>query len=383
MKKIFTLSAFSLMALAAQAQISLDQSGYASWTPGTSSFKGVTNFTATPANNGSWDLSTATYGTTFTTTRFATTIPGLSQVTFGEDMYYSFGSFGYSNIIGGAITAAGYQRFGENMARQAFGLGTLTGNTNDSLVFNQQVVTYSAPRTMIAFPATTGSTWSSNYNYHTGFAITVAMYSLNNTPGERRTYVERADSVKGWGQMRVKDASGHATGYMDVLAVETSVKVKDSFYLAGSPAPAPMLSAFGLSQGQIENTYYTYYYRAGEIDPVLTIEYDNASRSNIVSSYTHTDRLPSDVKNMALSGDIKLYPNPSANGDITLYAQELNSGSWTYEVMNIAGQIIAVGHLQANNGNATLHISNYAQGLHYLSLHKDGVVQATKTLVLQ
>ncbi len=383
MKKIFTLSALSLMTFAAQAQITLNQSGYASWAPGTSSFKGVTNFTATPANSGNWDLSTATYGTPFTTSRFATTIPGLSQVTFGEDMYYSFGAFGYSNTIGSAITASGYQRFGEDMTRQAFGLGALTGNTNDSLIFNQQVIAYSAPRTIIAFPATTGSTWSSDYNYHTAFAITVAMYSLNNTPGERRTYVERADSVKGWGQMRIKDASGNATGYMDVLAVETSIKVKDSFYLAGSPAPAPMLGAFGLSQGQIENTYYTYYYRAGEIDPVLTVEYDNASRTNIVSSYTHSDRLPSNVKNLALNNNIKLYPNPSVNGDITISAQELNSGNWTYEVMSTAGRKIAAGNVQTDHGSATLHISNYVPGLHYVSLNKDGIVHAIKPLVLQ
>ncbi len=383
MKKIFTLSALSLMVLAANAQITLNQAGYAAWTPGTSTFRGVTNFTATPANGGSWDLSGATYGSAFTQTRTALTMPGLPQVTFGEASVYGSGTFSYATSVGEGITVDGYQRFGESLDRQAIPLGSLTGDTDDSLVFNAQVVTYSAPRTIIAFPATANSTWSSDYNFQTDFAITLGMYMLNNAPCARRTYVERADSVKGWGTMRVNDLNGKVSKDLDVLAVEATIKVKDSFFLNSTPAPAPMLSAFGLTQGQIETTYYTYYYRDGEIDPLLTIEYDDASRSTIASSYAHADRLPLSIKDFKLNNSIKLYPNPSVNGNINIEANELNDGNWSYDVINIAGQKVAAGQLQVAGGKVSISIANYAPGTHYLTLSKNGVGQVIKAITLQ
>ncbi|RYE24899.1 MAG: T9SS type A sorting domain-containing protein [Sphingobacteriales bacterium] len=386
MKKIFTFSALSLMALGANAQVTLTQSSYAGFSSTAAvGHMGVSGLTlGMPANNSVWDLSTVNYDPYVSTIRQSLSISSLPQATFGEYSGYGFGSFGYGVTLAEGITANGYQRFGEEIHRQAYGLGTLTGNINDSLIFNEQVVAYSSPRNMIAFPATAGSSWQSVYNYATDFNVTIASYMLNNTPCKRVTYVEHTDTVKGWGQMRLKvPLSTDPTGYMDVLAVEATIKVKDSFFLNGSPAPAPMLSAFGLTQGQIENSYYTYYYRADEINPLLKLEFADANRTPVTSGQTSFTNLPLNVKNVLLSKTIQMYPNPSTDGNITLKANELNSGNWTFELVNVAGQKVATGHLSVNNGTATFNIGKNVAGTYYLNMTRDGVRQASKTLILQ
>lgn len=380
MKSILTLSLLALAA-SASAQITLNQASYGSWMPQTATAyrldPNMTYPTLTSSTNASWDLSNVTYDTTNIRSYYEGPFsdPAFPNATFYDTITYPVGAaLSYGVQEAGLLGANGFQFIGQKIPRQSFSLAPATGGANDSMTFPAQNITYSSPRTAIAFPATMGSSWNSNYSFTTNFNLTVAAYNLNNTPCQRKTMVSYTNNVIGWGTLRVKDSNGVATAPMNVLMVKTVMHQVDSFFLAGSPAPPQLLTPFGLSQGFKTDRYFYDFLRAGERMPLFSALYRDSTFSplNVERMDVHVERLtPLGIASLDMQNGVKAYPNPVKGQTVNLEIEGHNGNLLSYTLMNMAGQVVGQGTLTPTAGAAQLKAEALATpGIYYLQLTK-------------
>ncbi|MBS1616080.1 MAG: T9SS type A sorting domain-containing protein [Bacteroidetes bacterium] len=366
-----TLAAFLMASgsVRAQSPITLTNTGYATNNADTLGI--VNNFSSfanlgTPAANASWDLSLATYATTFLQRErlnpptSGNPFPGAS---YYEPSHYSFasGALSYNSDVYKQLSGGGLISMGENMSTAtAIFIGAVTGGTNDSLVFPAQTITYLPQITDIKFPASADSSWmSANTKYTTLFSLTVAAMSLNHTPGERRSSRTTIDSVMGWGKIRVALKAGGNSVWIPVLQVRYSEEITDSFYLGGAPAPAALLSNFGLAQGQLSGSYKILFYAASDATPIAAMEYtDNTYGTLSELKVKATGEAPSSVKTTGLVSQVKIYPNPAQSSlNIEVPGNQFND--WHYTLTNMAGQQVAAGSLPFQHAQkATINLPN-------------------------
>ncbi|MCB9045267.1 MAG: T9SS type A sorting domain-containing protein [Chitinophagales bacterium] len=380
MKKSLLVIAGLTFSMALQAQITLNSSN----APSTAQCQSNDTFRKlsttglpdlSPKTNATWDLTgIADLGSFFTYNGVASS-GAFPNATFTLSRKYLFSALSYNNISMFGITGSGIIDYGEHIDRQPLSIGALTGDPGDSLVFAQQDIIYSPSETVIKYPCTMSTTWTDVNSFNTKFNLTVSAYSLNNTPGERRTVRTEKKTVKGWGKMKVDDENGNPTGYMDVLLVELERSVKDSFYLGGSPAPAPLLTAFGVSQGQVLDEYFRFFYRAGEFKPLLELEYTNSSFTTVSSAEVHSERLAPTSVNTISKEQINIYPNPVANGSFTVKVDGAYK-SISYQLYNMTGQVVAANILPAN-GTVSLP-ADVPAGNYFIKLQTEGGAYGVK-----
>lgn len=320
--------------------------------------------------NATWDLSATVDSGLFFTYNGAASSSAFPNAKFTISNKYLFSALNYESLSMKNVAVNGILEYGEHIDRQALPIGALTGDNGDSLVFLTQDITYNPTETELKYPCTMGTTWTDVNSFVTAFNLTVALYSLNKTPGERRTVRTDKRTVKGWGKMKVKDKNGNTTGYMDVLQMDIERQVKDSFYLAGSPAPASLLTAFGLSQGQVLPEYFRYFYRAGEYRPLLRVEYTDNTFTTIKSAHTHRQRLAPTTVGEIPADDIRIYPNPVTGGRFIIDIPGKQSG-FDYQLLNMTGQVVVQGYVPPS-GIVVLNDAVPA-GIYLLKLHtKEG-----------
>jgi hypothetical protein len=387
MKRTLAFFALLFIAVSLQAQITISQSSYGNWAPGSDTLRAI----STPASlsygsNQMWDLSSVNYLSGFSSQSYtAGTNPQFPLASFAADGYYVFSGASYSVSIWQGVTPTGLLRAGETIAHQNISLTALTGGANDSLVFPAQTVVYSSADTVLPFPLTDGRTWTSTYRTATNFNASIAMLLLNNTSGQRVSYFTSTDSVKGWGKIRVKMENGMGSTYMDVLQVKTHVQVIDSFYLNGMAVPNLQLQALGLSQGMETYNYYVRYYRAGEVTPVVEMTFLDPSYATPDEARVMTNRLsdPTGI-DFITPGGISIYPNPVNNH--VIYADLLDNptGNWRYELLNTMGQKVAAAPLNVKGTQAQIILNETtAPGMYYLSLYQNDKKQLVKSVMVK
>lgn len=378
MKSIFTLSLLSL-AISASAQITLNQSSYSSWRARTAIAypvdTSITRPTITPSTNASWNFSSVTYDTTnvqaYEKGVFSSSV--FPNATFYDYMDYQIsGPLRYRVRQAGALTAGGFVFYGQSMTRQALSIGAISGGATDSLVFPQQNISFSSNLTTIKFPATIGSTWSSNYDFATNFNLTIAAFSFNNTPCQRKTRIMRNDAVVGWGSMIVKDSLGAASTPANVLMVKTATTSTDSFFVNGLPAPVQLLTAFGLSQGQMTNRYEYQFYRAGELMPLVQAGYSDSTFASSQMEYMDVhvgSEAAQSVREINSVSGLMVYPNPVRNQTLYLQIADRSILQLGYQLININGQVVDKGTVNLQNGGAQLQAEAFrTPGIYYLQI---------------
>lgn len=196
--------------------------------------------------------------------------------------------------------------------------------------------------------------------------------SLNNTPCYRKTSSTYSNSVLGWGKVRVKNANGMPTAYMNVLVIRRSESITDSFYIGGSPAPASLLTAFGLSQGMVTNVFKDDFIRTNEITPIVGISYKGTTIKYIE---VHMNRLPSPTTslfNFSKNNNFNLFPNPIVNNQFTITTTDKTINELQYDIININGQVIKTGIASMNHGNMTIQLDKAnPSGIYYIRLKEN------------
>lgn len=194
------------------------------------------------------------------------------------------------------------------------------------------------------------------------------------------------DTVKGWGKIRLKNLAGQATGYMDVLAVKVRTTVTDSFFLMGAPMDPTLLAAVNLVQGSVSEEFEIRYYRAGEVTPLVAVQYADAAYTQENSAQAHMKRLPAGgvgVGDVIGTNGIRVYPNPVTNSTINV---ELNDAAqnWTYELTDMTGKKVASGNINASGTKGQIEMKgSNAAGIYHLNLLKNGASTGVHPLMIK
>lgn len=375
-KTLFTIAAALAVTanLSAQTAITLNQSSYSSNNLGTDTLSIIDSTfpNLTPATNAMWDLTTASYDTAhITQSRVATT---LLTAQFADSMSQGFGPINYNIDVLTSITSNGIIEYGAYVPQQMFSPGGGASITVDS-----QVITYSTPQTIIQFPATIGSTWSANYDYKFNFHITAnPIYS--DAPGIIHAFISEKDSVTGWGKMRVKDLNGNPSGYLDVLQVQSSAQIIDSFFINGT-APIPqLLAGFGLTDPDTSYNFTQFYYRPMEVGALATVYYTDNTFTQPSNATTQTQRLVNESVAVVNDGiAVSVYPNPVTNRTISVDIPTMQGNNWTYDLINVTGQTVATAPLNGSHSQIAVAPS-LASGIYYLRINQDGKSVSVKAL---
>lgn len=314
---------------------------------------------------------------------------GFANATHANQAYVENMGMTYVTNFMFSIDNSSIKTHGERLARQAFSLGAQSGNPNDSLVIEAQDVTYSAPQVQMPYPATMGTKWNATsnavYNMRITMTLPAPLPPLNNAPAQRRSIINSTSEVIGWGRLSIKRLDGKPSGTKHVLLVKSTVSTQDSFYVNGSPAPAQLLQAAGLQQGQTQVVYQKSFYREYEMMPMANITYEDASfdDSKKKDINLHAQRLPYPDGVADVDGGLmaEIYPNPS-NGIFTVQIPESGNSQWSYSVTDMTGKLVTQGRLNSSKTLVSLQ-SAVASGSYIVTILQDGTAVSGHKLVIQ
>ena len=362
MRKLFTLLSVLPVASVAFGQVNITSADM----PVPTAAYHLRNFTSSSAPNpvagtsATWDYSTyagtpdsAVYVTetdTFFTnagvdvyrSSFKSLLPGLG--------YYVYGEFDFngSNIKESAI----------DVLDQPYDISGTTGGSSDSLIIPAQRQLLTTAREIVHFPFTAGSAWNSNSTRTVTFYLSVAAASLSHAPIQHTYHVIRRDSITGWGKLKVYTSAGASMQY-DVLMDKISEYAADSFYMGGSPAPATLLAAFGMYQGQKTDSNYRYnFYRKGSFIYLLSYYYgSDATYTNSVSKFMSSDNVtPAGVASMGnIAYSSILFPNPTNSSEINVMISGKNVSNGNYTITDMTGKTVQSGAIEMLQG--TVHVA--------------------------
>lgn len=264
------------------------------------------------------------------------------------------GYFFYSEID---FNSANVKEAGVNILAQDYDLTTFTGSNLDSLTIPAQQILHTDPAVLMSFPFTANSTWSSNSRRIMNFVLTIAAAGLDHVPAQYVSYFRRKDTIAGWGKLTVHTPSGPSIPY-DVLMNKIVRYYDDSFYLAGSPAPAALLSSFGLAQNQhTDSACRINFQRKGSYNYLYSIYYGSDNTfTTPVAQYQVADDLRAlgvgDMDGNAFT--TVLFPNPSAGDAINLVVSGKDVKDAKYYVTDMAGRTVQAGALDMQHGQARI-----------------------------
>ena len=236
---------------------------------------------------------------------------------------------------------------------------------SDNLTIAQQYAKYSKPIYIQKFPETAGTLLNDNlptvveYN----FTLSYAAAGLVNTPGIRRQYITQKDSIVGWGILKRKSPSGIILSDSVLLSSRVKTTV-DSFFLAGSPAPAALVSALGATQGRIAASSRLSFLQKNRAVATMYFFYPSANFTGTPSvSMEFGDALHTPTTE-APQGDnaIKVYPNPTKGGQITLELAQNTEGG--VSISNVLGQILFQQNVTEALTTLQIDVSAWSNGVY-------------------
>ena len=247
------------------------------------------------------------------------------------------------------VTSGGIARMGSFKLPQKVGLELLTGNTQDTLAFPGNNTLFVEPAYEVKFPTTYGDNWVSNFVFQTDFVLSVAAFGLSNVPGAQTQYVEKRDSVVGWGTLVLPSGNGGSIPY-DVLLIKQQRIVVDSVFLGGAPAPPVLLGAFGLTQGGQSQLNRYFFYAEGFEKPLMAINMSEDWQTVERSFYAVNDILISGIKSPTLIPQVDVFPNPTTASSLVHFGLEDEMNKPLLMVYNVLGEQIHREVLEGGQG---------------------------------
>jgi hypothetical protein len=319
---------------------------------------------------------------------FGTVPAAFSDATYAFNYNTVFQVFSYPARAYEKVDATGYTQLGYATNGGKFPLAAISGGATDTIYFPAQVMRYSNPWTFFKFPITSNSVWKTNYKDTSNFQLSIAAFGLSKTPGLRSAQYSYVDTIVGWGTLKMKNpAGGTALSYAVLLQRETQTEV-DSFFLGGSPAPALLLGAFGLTQGAVTVVPAIYnFLGVGFNEPFMSI-FTNATGgiNNITRAVLPSLGLTTRNRETAdYAVATTVYPNPTTEG-VNIEFQKTNAADWNVMIYNSVGQIISINRVSASQGSVNQRIalaSSLPSGTYFYNLlDETSLIRANGQFVL-
>lgn len=291
------LIAVLLIAGESEAQLVLTQSNFNEQHFYKHEGASVSNVTLPPeGNNQFWDYSSLVFDAQSTGNSKKYGFPvsvnlfPYASEKFRNDFFIAGGTVDIVSHILEGVSPAGYYAYAGTYKRQAFPLEGLSGVASDSFIVPRMRVILN--HLNVALPAGYHNKWTSSGRIVYPYQLSLSAFGLDHTPGEYVVNYIQSDSVTGWGKARIPAGFGSPGVIEDVLMIKRNYYQVDSLYLNGSPAPVPLLAAFGFVQGGIYPEYSYRFYRGGTNSQYLTFITD-PSYSTIASiSYETQNVVP-------------------------------------------------------------------------------------------
>lgn len=340
---------------------------------GIQNFQGPnTGTNLTPSANGNWNFSALNATDLAQTVYFPETDPFYTAAgvdVYVEDFKNLTPNLGYIVFNEFDFNSSGVFDKGIYVDRQAYSLSAFSGNPLDSIVFPFQGHIYPTARKIMQFPATYQTNWSSQNRRWVDFNLTVTAFGLNGTPGRQVFTTFRTDSIVGWGKMSVYTANGPSIQY-DVLIDKINQYSVDSFYLAGAPAPAVLLSAFGVNQGQQTGINKRYaVFREGHSTALAIFQYGSNNYTTPTSIFFDTENLTTitsldNPDEQAFA--VLLFPNPSSSGQLNVQFSGHTPALNSYQVIDLQGRTVQSGKADISQGFLQLQLDPQIPNGQYL-----------------
>lgn len=383
MKKLLVIAGLLFLGNVIHAQITLSSTSYPASLLGTDNLKKTVYNSPFPSfapMSGTLCDMTSLVDTTPVYSLYH--VPGMSIYDFADSINYSFLLSSYHGNLQLIKSTSSLAEYGIEIFPSAYSLTALTAGPFDSAFIQSQICPFSFPHERIYFPATIGSSWSSAWHSDVTFEVSVSLYSLNHAPGIIRHYTFESNIAIGWGMMRVNDAAGIPSQYLDVLQVTTVTQTVDSYFLAGAPMPPIVLVALSLTQGKTDTTYTQNFYREREVTPLASVAFKDAAFTQPYKATTHVQRLwPAGVNEVAAE-PVGSFPNPLRGSILTLHLP--SNGDWSYQLINLSGSVLQSGNINGIQQNGTLEINETTSpGVYYLRMSDGNRVYSQQIIISQ
>jgi hypothetical protein len=245
-----------------------------------------------------------------------------------------------------------YSFVGIRVNEQRFGIGNITSNDLDSIIFPAQNFRYTNPRIAMKFPSTYNTVTKSELIKSIDFQLSLGVVSFDHTPCKKITNITQIDSVVGWGTLIVPNIyspNGKSQPY-NVLLMKRYYTTIDSMYLNGAPAPKLLLDNFGLQQGFTQNFQSYIFWRENKKLPLLTLNYGDTKFALIQSVdfdfSTDVSTSVDDFNNETITSIV--FPNP-ASGNVSIEIPQINEFNLLIIISDLNGNIVLEQNLFNSN----------------------------------
>lgn len=267
-----------------------------------------------------------------------------------------------------------------------FPLGSVTGNTADtiSLIGGGRLGT--EPRPVVTFPLIYGDS-STIVSYSSlNFIADVPSFGLNNAPITQSVKRTITSQVNGWGKVTLLNPTTQMVDTFETLLYyQVDVRV-DSFYdAANNPVPNSLLNQVGFSQGEsFTHEHFSFIIPGADYLAVYFYRLDGVWSTALCNKSVFTGATPvstSDVASNAVHH--RIYPNPVQNHRFQLEMDKNNAENWQLQIFDALGRVV---HSEAvvDNVHTVQLDSSLPLGQYFYRLRRpNGQVMATGKLSKQ
>lgn len=294
-----------------------------------------------------------------------TTFVGAKYITPRELI---FQGFTYNSFVYEAIDENGIYELGRLPQDTSFSITPISGGQNDIIRFVGTPLPFEGRLDLIKFPLSYQDAWTESFTENTIFELTVAGFGLNMVPGSRKRTTTQTRTVIGWGQLITPNKEGGSNEPRDVLLMQGNGVTVDSFFLGGAPAPQPLLDAFGLSQGDVnENEFYLFFDQYDQSNLMRV----NVNNTTVTSAFFKPDRneVSTSVSAFELTPTVA-YPNPiSPLQELTIQTDQLLTNG-TFVLLDMNGRHVHLENFNTlSNDKITISLPGYLMpGLYIFQL---------------
>jgi hypothetical protein len=186
----------------------------------------------------------------------------------------------------------------------------VSGTPGDSLYIPEQSVPAAVqPSFLLRYPQEFADQYNFDVTYSVSGTVTFSLAGYNHAPFIKKTTESHEVTLSGWGAALVP-APGGISEYLPVLLQRTKITVRDSFFVNGQPAPAPLLAFFGLPSGDPVEYSRSDLYREKSYLPLLSFQHSDGGFGSVDRLVLIYDELGTAGIGFFPDESAEVFPNP-------------------------------------------------------------------------